>query len=509
MTQHIVQQMDKPIAQEIGDLFRILQRKFWLVSLVTCATVALVLAYVWTATPLYDAKVEILIDPRERQALDSEVTPTGLGNSAAGADTLLLQSQVEVLGSRRVMDQLIEREDLTADPEFGGRETTGLLGFAKNTIKAIIYGPQLGSWQNRSRYDRTVDKLQKRVTIERERNTYVISVTVRTKEAEKSARIANALSEIYITEVNDAAADNTRGVASILSSKLEDLRLAANQAASAVEQYRQQNGLINANETLLVEQRLSDLNRELAQARSETQTALARRNQIQGVIASRDAAALRLGEVGESTVMAQLQTRLAEMEAQEADLRTVYFDSHPSVVRVRERKTALLASMRQEYARILQRLNVAYETAEEKEAALRGEVESLETRMAASNSDTIRLRELERESDTARTLYEDFLRRSKEAWEQVDIPNSTARIISPAYAASRPSHPVVPLLLVAGLAFGAVLGVMVAFVSHAFASAPTPVPASPVVPAQPVPVASMPGAASEPMPPSLLEQMRR
>ena len=35
----------------------------------------------------------------------------------------------------------------------------------------------------------------------------------------------------------------------------------------------------------------------------------------------------------------------------------------------------------------------------------------------------------------------------KEAWEQVDIPNSTARIISPAFAASRPSEPRVFLLL--------------------------------------------------------------
>lgn len=510
MTQHIAHQFEKPIAQEIGDFFSVLRRKFWLIAAVTCATMVLVLAYVWITTPLYDAKVEILIDPRERQAVDSEVMPTGLGNSAAGADTLLLESQVEVLGSHRVMDALVKSEDLVNDPEFGGRKSSGLVGMAKNVIKAVIYGPQVGSWQSRSAYDRTLDNLRKQMEIERERNTYVISVTMRTKSAEKSARLANAHAAIYIADVNDAAADSTRGVANILSSKLEDLRETANKATAAVEQYRQQNGLIDTNETLLVEQRLSDLNRELAQARSETQSALARRNQVQGVIGSQSAAALRLTEVGESTVMSQLQTRLAGIEAQEADLRTVYFDSHPSIVRLRERKSAILASLRQEYSRILQRLSVTYETAQEKEAALRAEVAALETRMAASNSDTIRLRELEREAETARTLYEDFLRRSKEAWEQVDIPNSTARVISQAYATSRPSHPVVPLLLVAGLAFGAVLGLMAAFVSHTFSRSPVPAPASPVSAAQSVhvPVAATAGMRADPIAPSLLEQMR-
>ena len=72
-------------------------RRLHIVAFVAALTVGGVLGYIWTTTPLYDASVEILIDPRQRQTVESEITPTGLGSSAAGADTLLLESQVEVL----------------------------------------------------------------------------------------------------------------------------------------------------------------------------------------------------------------------------------------------------------------------------------------------------------------------------------------------------------------------------------------------------------------------------
>ena len=106
--------------------------------------------------------------------------------------------------------------------------------------------------------------------------------------------------------------------------------------------------------------------------------------------------------------------------------------------------------------------------------------------MAASNADSVQLRELERQANTSRTVYESFLRRSKEAWEQIDIPNSTAQIISAAYAASKPSHPRVLLILAGGLVFGLVLGVMMAFLIHVLAERPKPVGRSKAVLTEPI-----------------------
>ncbi|MEM7429372.1 MAG: GumC family protein [Pseudomonadota bacterium] len=456
------------LGDEMRDFMLIVLRRLHIVALVAALTVIGVLGYIWTTTPLYSARVEILIDPRQRQTVESEITPTGLGSSAAGADTLLLESQVEVLNSQKVADALIRWENLTEDPEFAGGEAPFFIEMVKTLVKSVIYGPQQSLWKKTSPYDRTLGTLRKRVTVERQRNTYVISVTVRAKKAEKASRIANRIAWIYISEVNSAASSTTREAATILSSKLEELRTAANNSAKAVETYRRENKLIDAKETLLVEQQLSDLNRELSAARTEVQTTLARRNQLRAAIQAEDGSGIRLSEIGESTVMSQLQTRLAGLESQEAALKSVYLQSHPTLKGVRQRKAALRASLRQEYSRILNRLDVAHKTAQEKTSSLRSEVAELEGQVATSNSDTVQLRELEREAATSRTVYENFLRRSKEAWEQVDIPSSTARIISAAFAPSKPSHPRVFMLLAAAIGLGLSLGVLAAFLHNVF-----------------------------------------
>ncbi len=466
------------IGQEIRDIVAILVQKLNIIALVACVTLGLVVVYIWTTTPLFSSRVEILIDPRQRQTVESEIAPTGLGSSAAGADTLLLESQVEVLRSQKVADALIRKENLTSDPEFSGSGSTGLIGFLKILVKAVAYGPQTSLWRQHSAYDRALTTLRKRMEVERQRNTYVIGVTVKSSSSKKAARLANRVAEIYISEINGAASTTTTEAATLLTSKLEELQRSATQAALAVEAYKKKNNLINTNETLVVEQQLSDLNRELSQARTELQTALARRNQVRAVLNNDAGVALSLSEVGESTVMSQLQTRLAELESQEADLRSVYLASHPTLKRLKERKLALNAALRREHARILSRLEVTYKTALEKSSSLKAAVDKLEAQVAASNSDSVQLRELERVAKTSRTLYETFLRRSKEAWEQVDIPNSTARIISPAFAASRPSEPKVFFLLVSGLAFGLVLGIVVAFLHNVLVGRPKRVDAA-------------------------------
>jgi uncharacterized protein involved in exopolysaccharide biosynthesis len=483
----IVQQMsneqEKPIGEEIREIFRVLVGEWRTVWLITFMTLNLVILYIWISTPLYSSQVEILIDPRQRQTVQSEVIPNGLG---ADGNTLLLESQVEVLRSQKVTDALIRAENLTADPEFAGTESSLPIDLLKTIVKTVIYGPQQSLWQKTSAYDKTVNTLRKRMDVKRQRNTYVIGVTMQSSDSKKAARLANNIAKIYISEVNSTASSTTRKTATVLTSKLEELRRTANRTAADVETYKKKNNLIGTNETLVVEQQLSDLNSALSQARAELQSALARRNQYRKAISAGKGPALRLSEIGESTVMSKLQTRLAGIESKEADLKSVYLGAHPTLKRVQERKASLIASLHQESARILNRLDIAYKTALEKSSSLRADVVQLESQMAVSNSDMVQLRELEREAETSRTVYESFLRRSKEAWEQINIPKSTAQIISVAYAASRPSHPSVFLLLASGLVFGLSLGVIMAFLNHVLAEQPKRVGRSKAAPTEPV-----------------------
>ena len=493
--------MEQAAAEREYDLAAELRRtvlavlRRWYVALIVAALVVVGgLAYIWQATTLYSSSVEILIDPRRRQTVESEVTPSGLGTSAAGADTLLLESQVELLRSHNILDTLIRTENLNADPQWAGEPSGN--NWLKNAVKTVVYGPGSDLSRSMSPYDRTVRTLRERIDVERKRNTYVIAIDVRSEEAEGAAKLANRLAEIYVADVNKAGSVATEGAATALASRLAALREAVGEAEEEVESYRRDNNLIDTNKTLVVEQQLNDLNRELARARLDLQTAQARRNQFQAVVTAPDGAVSPGADLGESPVVSGLQTRLAELESNLAELALVYQDRHPRLKRLRERRDALKASLTREFTRISSRLDVAYRTAFERATELEKEVELLKEEMAGSNQSGVQLRELEREAASVQAVYESFLRRSKEAREQVDIPQSTARIISRAYPASRPSHPPALLVLLGSIGLGGASGVLAALLSYLV------VPGARNAAPRPAPVRQPPTPAPAPIPAS-------
>ena len=260
--------------------------------------------------------------------------------------------------------------------------------------------------------------------------------------------------EFYVSENSSAAASSTLETAATLQSRLDQLRATAETASQKVETYRRENGLIGAQDLLVVEQQLRDVNDELGKARVEKEGALAKLRQVQLAMAAGTPLQPAAIDLVESPVLAQLQVRMAEVEARQAELRATVLARHPSYTEITENKAALKTSIAGEYKRIVDRLGAVHKAAIEKERALELQLGSLETKTAQSNAASVRLRELERDAQASRSVYETFLKRSKEAWEQVDLPHSTARIISKAYPSSRPAYPQVPLLLLAAAALG-------------------------------------------------------
>ena len=473
-------QMPAPLrsSDELRAYVRIFTGRIRLVGAVAVCGLLLALCYIWLTTPLYSSTTELLIDPRRKQTVEGEVSPSGLGSSAVGADTLLLDSQIEVLNSHSVTERLILEEGLTEDREFVGDSSSGLVLLVKNLVKTVLYGPHEATWLSTNPHDRALKTLRKRVSIKRQRNTYVIGIRVLTADAEKSARIANRIARIYMEETDIAASLSTRETVSNLESRLMELRSAAQRSESQVEAYKSDNGLIGTQDVLIVEQQLRDLNDQLSRARANSQSAFAFYNQVKTAGATGNPAT-SIGEVAASPVMSELQTSLAELNSEEADLLATHLPQHPSLKRLRDRKQAVRESISREYQRILGRLDVRYKSASETVASLSKEVASLEARVAASNSATVELRELEREAEASRKVYQSFLGRSKEAYEQIGLPKSTARIISLAYPASRPAYPK-PLLILGGSLIAAIMaGLLLAWVQHIFGIEPKPTRTSP------------------------------
>ncbi len=116
-----------------------------------------------------------------------------------------------------------------------------------------------------------------------------------------------------------------------------------------------------------------------------------------------------------------------------------------------------------------------YRAAVANEASLTATLDRRKKEALTVGADLVRLRELERQVDANRAVYETFLVRSRELQEQQKLDTSSSRIISPALPPDRRVGPSSSIILAAALVAGLGLGVGagLAGVRRAGASAPS------------------------------------
>lgn len=453
----------RSLKNELSDLWWAFWSRKLLIAGIVCASVLLCLFYLRVATPLYSARAEIFIDPLKKELTGSEVVQTGLGSSALGADTGLVESQVAIMKSESVINRVITELQLDQDEEFVGGNGVSPAAFAQNLMRLVLYG-DIETYE-RSAYDKAKRKLEKRLVVDRLGTTYIVRIEVRSEDPDKAARIANLLAEIYASESRDYHSNSTQRAADDISGRLSELRERMQEAGRAVETFRAANGLIGAQNVLVTEQQLFEVNRKLSDAQAEARVAQSKLDEARLAMAdplSGDLKGL------DSPLAASLLSRLAATRSEEATLRTTLLPQHPRLYAIGEQIGSIEKAINAELERVVNRYETEFKVARQNEQALSEQVADLQRATADSNSESVRLKELQIEAELSRQLYEKFRARSNQIREEVALEPGNTRIVSAAYPASRPSHPKGPLLLAASIFAGLLIGGFVAWCLHIF-----------------------------------------
>lgn len=204
----------------------------------TAITMALGAIYVITTPPGYVATAQIMIEPGKQQALwrDNSVIDLTVDNAQ-------VESQVEVLRSERIANDVINALDLTKDPEFRGE-----------TAADRDAPPDRGSANDKGKGGSAADFERKRIVLARFLDalsarrigqSYVIEVSFRSKDPEKAARITNAITAEYIHDQLQAKADVARQASDWMEGRITALAQQLNNAAGAVQRFRAANGILD------------------------------------------------------------------------------------------------------------------------------------------------------------------------------------------------------------------------------------------------------------------------
>jgi polysaccharide biosynthesis transport protein len=307
----------------------------------------------------------------------------------------------------------------------------------------------------------TVHRLLDQLEITQNPLSYVISIDFTSTKPEKAARIANAVAELYVTGQREEKLAATREAASWLTDRVEQLRQAVLASEQAIEEYRNANQIVGGQSGSLGEQELANLNFEMVKARAERaerEVRLRRAREVRGKRGGYES----LAEVMASPVIIALRQQEAAVLQKEAQLSKEYGPLHPIMLEVAAEKENLGSKINLEVGNVVVNLENEVAVARSREKALAEALGEAKDRSAVTNRAEIELRQLEREAEANRSLYESFLTRLKQLEEQLNLVRPDAKIVSLAAIPQSASFPKRKPMVVIGFTSSVVLGVLLA-----------------------------------------------
>ncbi len=299
------------------------------------------------------------------------------------------------------------------------------------------------------------------LTVFNDGRSYVITIRYQAEDPDLAAKIANAFANEYLLAQLDAKFEATKRATDWLNEHLVDLRSKAQQSDQAVQLYMSQHNLVGSKNETVTTQQLSELNSQLIIATADRTQKEANLHQMQSLVNSGNAESAP--QILASPVIQQLKAQETVLMQKRAELATRYRPEHPEMINLQAQIKDLKAKIQTEISNITRSVANDVQAARAREAALSGSIQKLQQAADVQDAAGVGLRELQREADANRALYENFLNRFKQTSAQEDIQQADARLVSAAASPMAPTFPRKGLLLSFAVFLSFIVGIAIAF----------------------------------------------
>jgi len=452
---------------DLNRLLAILVRRARLIGLSVALAVALGVAYLLFATPVYTSQTQILLDEDlSRYAEESEPSP----QSSQQID-MRISSAAEILKSGRLALRVVDDLKLS-DNETILNPPQSPVAMVKGWAKALTSsGPDVPEEAlANGRREKAAASLQQSLTVERAGRSAVLAVSFRSTDPQLAAAITRRYAEAFFEDQLSANFTATEQASTWLQERLTDIQARAQEAALEVERYRSENGLTTARGELMSEQQLADLNSQLILAQADAASASARYAQFKAIVEQGpdkavDNASIPTQQAGGS-VLQELRERYNSVVKRAQDITQNFGADHPQAAALRAEKEDLAGQIYRELQQLTASYRNEYEVARSRETSLRENIDKVAGSNAVANRSSVRLRELEQKATALKALSESYLSRFEQASQKQSFPIAKARVISDAGVPTAPSSPKKTLVLGLSLVLGLMAGGALTFVQE-------------------------------------------
>lgn len=445
-------------AEAISRLIAAVRRQAIIGAVCTVAGLAIGAVYVLIAVPLYTATASVMLDPDQLRV--------GQGSAAGGESTApdtVIESQLEVFRSEKVLLAVVRQLNLAADPAFASPPESvprAIWTFLKGVFGLRSSGggkPPNGAAGISSQELAALGELSGNLKVTRVGRSAVLEVAYTARDPVRAAEIANELVNAYIREQLDVHVQAARNAADWIKKHTDELRQLAAKADITAQKFRAEHNLVATKGTLISEQQLNDIASQLVSDRAATEQAKARYLRLKNIIETHQTHAA-VTESLSNPVINDLRTKYLDYAKRVSELERKVGSDHVAVLNMKNTMDELSNLLFQELRPVLESYRNDYEVAAEREKATAENLERQRAIAIATNDIQVQLQQLEQEAASYRTLYESNLKNYRELIQQESYPITEARLIARANASFTPSHPRKSFTLAISLALGAFVG---------------------------------------------------
>jgi len=365
----------------LWDYVQVVLQRLPLALIIFALVVVMSAVYTWTRTPRYRASARVLI---ESGKIDLTDVKGAYDQSGTGRE--FMQTQVSLITSRPIMEKVLDRSNLLADPSFLSSRDP-LAALAANISVAPL------------------------------RNTQIIEISCEREDARQAAKIVNNVVDAYIEgNLNRRMGVSDEGM-SELQKKAESLRVRLDDATRALQRFMEENDIVSFEKAQnIIVERLRDISSELTRAQP-------RRMQLQAAIDAaeesiQDGKSLdSLPDVITSPVINELKIQLSRRQEEYSQALQRMGENHPQLKAQATGIESLESRLADEAGKIMSSLKARYVAAKKEEQLLSDSLKQYQLQVFQFNKLTGEYDRLKQHKDSIEATYQTIIRRI----EEIDI----------------------------------------------------------------------------------------
>lgn len=400
--------------EEVGlrDYLAVILRRKWIVIAIFAVIVVVATINSFKTEPMYKATCQILIERENPKVVNIQEIM-----AVDASTTDYYQTQYEILKNKKLAEKVIEHLNLVNNKEFNPESKTDF---------AIIVGKYLS-----------------RLEIEPIRKSRLVNISFEAHDPKLAALIANDHAKLYIEQILERRFATSQEAGLWLNKRIKEEKKRLEDSERALYNYRQKNNLVSIGfeeKNNIIIQKLDELNSALIQAKtlciekeslhSEIDKLLKKSNTIESVPA-----------VVSNPLIQQLKADYIKSKAEYSQLSRKYGPEHPQIIRLKSQIKETKSKIAKEVKNILNSIEIEYRVARKQEKSLIKALEEQKKEALKLNKKEIQYNVLKRDAESNRIIYNNLLKRVKEAAVTENLGLSNVSIIDPAAVPNSPFKP--------------------------------------------------------------------